>query len=151
MQDKVRTVSTEKLAEEIKLLLSGNHSVTITARGNSMNPVFRDRRDKVIISPIKDKPLKRGDVIFTVTRDGRYVIHRIIKTDRENITLLGDGNIAITENAAVKDTIGLVTGYIRNEKERSCRSMRWKIYSLVWMALKPVRKYALGIWRRINR
>lgn len=150
MEEKVRAVAIEDMAEEIRLLIAENKSVTVTARGNSMNPVFRDRKDKVILSPLKGKGLKRGDVIFTVATDGRYVIHRVVKTEGETVTLLGDGNLAITESAAAKDTIGLVTGYIRNGKEHSCGSFRWKTYSLIWMALKPVRRYILGIWRRLN-
>lgn len=151
MERNIRPVATEDLAEEVRKLVSEGKNVTVTARGNSMNPVFRDRKDRITLSPCDKEKIKLRDVVLVRTMDGRYVIHRIIRKTGETIVLSGDGNVAITETALSTEIIALVTGYTRNGKERSCSSACWKAYSRLWMVLAPARKPLLRIWRKINR
>lgn len=144
-----RSVATQILAEEVKEIICEGKSVTLTARGSSMNPALRDRKDKIILSPFNVEDLSRGDVIFTKATDGEYIIHRIVGKKDNYLRLLGDGNLKFEELAAPSETIGLLTSIIRNGKEYSCNSIGWRAYSRLWMALLPVRPYLFAIWRRI--
>ncbi len=143
------SIPNELLLEETARLIAEGHTVTHVVRGNSMNPFLVDRRDKVTLSGFTEDELKRGAFILARTTDNRLVLHRIIGRQGDTLTLMGDGNVQGTELAMVSDTIGIVTRIDRKGKIYNCTGRVWKIYSAVWMGLKPVRRYLLGVWRRM--
>lgn len=152
LQTMIRTKTIDKglMSEEIRVLISEGHSVSITVRGNSMNPLIVDRRDKMTLGPWKDTDLHRGCVAFVRDSRGEYLIHRIIRREGDILTLLGDGNINMTETADVKDVIGIMHSIERKGRTITSDSLLWKAYSWIWMTLEPVRRWPLGLWRKLN-
>ena len=47
-----RIIPNEVLLPEVARLISEGHTVTLTVRGNSMNPFLVDRRDRIILGPL---------------------------------------------------------------------------------------------------
>ena len=80
---------------------------------------------------------------------GKYVFHRIIAIDGENVTLMGDGNIRGTESCTKADVKANALAVIRKGKEYSTEGKHWKRYSKLWMRLTPVRRWLLAIHRRL--
>lgn len=148
---RTKSIPNEILSQETAGLIREGHTVTHIVRGNSMNPFLVDRRDKVILSPFTDEDLRRGAFVLAKDTDGRIVLHRIINRNGEELTLMGDGNSCGTETTFVNEVIGLVTQVIRKGKTYNCKSRTWKRYSAIWMRLLPVRRYLLGVWRRIYK
>lgn len=143
------SIPNELLLGETAELIANGHTVTHLVRGNSMNPFLVDRRDKVIIGPFTDNDLKQGAVVLAKDTNGRYVLHRIISRQENKIILMGDGNLVGTEETSPDMVTGLVLKMVRKEKLYDCKGKIWKWYSAIWVRLKPVRRYLLGIWRRI--
>ena len=135
--------------EEIRQMISEGKTVTITLKGNSMNPFIVHLRDQMTLGPWKDEEIRKGTVALVKDIRGNYLIHRIIKREGNKVTLLGDGNVAQTETATLDNVIGIMQSLTRKGRTYTPKSLTWKIYSAIWAILTPVRRYPLGLWRRI--
>ncbi|MBR5615977.1 MAG: S24/S26 family peptidase [Clostridia bacterium] len=137
------------MMEEIRKLVSEGMSATITVKGNSMNPFIVDRRDRITLGPFEDEELRRGCVALVRDVRGEYLVHRVISREGDMVTLLGDGNLRMTEKAHESDVIALMRSVERKGRRVSVDSFVWKAYSWLWMFLEPVRRWPLGLWRRL--
>ena len=137
------------MMEEIRTLISEGKSVTLTVKGNSMNPFIVHMRDRMTLGPWKDEDIRKGTVALVKDIRGNYLIHRIIKKDGHTVTLLGDGNVGFTETATTDNIIGIMHSIERKNRIWTSESMIWRVYSWVWMALTPLRRYPLAIWRKL--
>ena len=137
------------MMEEIRGMVSEGLSVTISVKGNSMNPFIVDGRDQITLGPFKEGELRRGCVALVRDVRGEYLVHRIIGREGDTVILLGDGNLCMTEKALVSEVIAIVRSIERKGRNISTDSFIWRAYSWIWMALKPVRKWPLGLWRRL--
>ena len=135
---------------EISKLISEGKTVSISAKGYSMNPFIMHMRDQIILGPWTDDQIRKGAVVLAKDTRGCHVLHRIIKRDGDMITLMGDGNVGITETAEVKEVIALMHGCIKKGRTYSVQSLRWRLYSWFWKMLTPVRRYPLALWRRLH-
>lgn len=132
---------------EIARLLDEGHSVTLTLRGISMRPFLEDGRDKAILTK-PSKPVRVGDVVLAEVLPRRYALHRIVKIDGNLITMRGDGNLA-TEQFDASKILGTARCFYRKGRNRPdyTTGWKWRIYSTVWTALLPVRRYLLFAYR----
>ena len=137
------------MMEEIRTLISEGKTVSLTVKGNSMNPFLVSMRDQMTLGPWKDEDLKKGCVALVKDSRGSYLIHRIIKRDENTVTLLGDGNIGFTETATFDNVIGIMYSVTRKGREWASDSLLWRFYSWAWMLLTPVRRWPLGLWRKL--
>lgn len=79
--------------------------------GNSMRPYLVGGRDKAIVeSPAGN--VRKGDVVVARLCSGETIMHRVVKIEGTNVTLLGDGNIK-PEHCHTTDIIGKATGFFR--------------------------------------
>ena len=137
------------MMEEIRTLVSEGKSVTLTVKGNSMNPFIVHLRDRMTLGPWEDEDIRKGTVALVRDSRGNYVIHRIIKRDKNTVTLLGDGNVGFTETSTTADIIGIMKSVERKGRVWTKDSLVWRTYSWIWMVLTPLRRYPLAIWRRL--
>ena len=138
------------MMEEIRALISEGKLVTLTVKGNSMNPFFVHLRDQITLGPWKDSDIRKGTVALVKDTRGNYLIHRIVKREADRITLIGDGNIGLIENATLENIIGIMYSITRKGRTHSAQGLLWKSYSWLWMLLTPVRRWPLGLWRKLN-
>lgn len=136
------------LLPEVVTLLNEGHTVTLRLRGFSMRPFLEDNRDKALL--IKPSTINVGDPVLCEIAPLHFVLHRIIKIDDEDITLRGDGNIGV-EHCKRENVLGAVIGFYRKNRKRLDRTdgWKWRLYSYVWTRLFPLRRYILGIYRRL--
>jgi hypothetical protein len=137
------------MMEEIRTLVSEGKTVTLTVKGNSMNPFIVHLRDRMTIGPWKDEDIRKGTVALVKDTRGSYVIHRIIKRDKDRVVLLGDGNIGFTETATLDNVIGIMHNIDRKGRIWTPQSTIWRLYSWFWMTLTPLRRYPLALWRKL--
>lgn len=146
-----RTITIDKaiMMEEIRQLISEGKTVTITVKGNSMNPFVVHLRDQMTLGPWKQEDIRKGTVALVRDTRGNHLIHRIIEVCPDRVVLLGDGNVKLTETATWDNIIGIMYSITRKGRTYTPQSMIWRIYSAIWMFLTPVRRWPLGLWRRI--
>ena len=138
------------MMQEISKLVSEGKTVSISAKGYSMNPFITHLKDQITLGPWTDEQIREGAVVLVKDIRGLYLVHRIIKRDGDTLTLMGDGNIGIIETAHVNNVIALMIGVIKKGRTYSVKSLRWRLYSWFWKLLTPVRRYPLALWRRMH-
>ena len=137
------------MMEEIRTFVSEGKTVTLTVKGNSMNPFIVHLRDRMTIGPWKDENIRKGTVALVKDTRGNYVIHRIIKREKDTVVLLGDGNVGFTETATLDNIIGIMHNIDRKGRIWTPQSTLWRLYSWFWMTLTPLRRYPLALWRKL--
>lgn len=118
------------------ILLEGQ-AVKVAVKGQSMLPFFVSGAT-VSIRPITPSDFKLYNVVFA-DAGNHFVIHRIIGLEGDKVTLLGDGNIVGTESMTRDKVYGVV----------DCSALNLLLARL-WVALRPVRRFPLAIFRRIT-
>ena len=139
------------MMQEITRLVSEGKTISISAKGYSMNPFIVHLKDQITLGPWTDDQIRKGAVVLVKDIRGCYLIHRIIKREDNVLTLMGDGNIGIIETAYVEDVIALMHAVIKKRRTYSVNSLSWRLYSWLWKLLTPVRRYPLAVWRRLHQ
>lgn len=136
---------------EVEHLLSENRDVEIMVRGNSMRPLLRDNRDRVVIRPSCPDDICCGAIMLFRHR-GQYVMHRVLEIDGDRITFAGDGNYKLQEVVTRNDVVARVVAVVRPSDRRiDCDSRQWRIMSRGWLILPPmIRRIILGVFRRLK-
>ena len=136
-------MANEVLLPQVIALLKEGHTVTLPLRGRSMRPFLEDGRDKALLAAINELP-KVGDAVLAEIMPGRYVLHRIIAIDGQEVTLRGDGNLGC-EHCRIDNIQAKAIGFYRKGKDKSDSTdgRKWRIYSWWWTRLFPIRHYLL--------
>ena len=135
-----RIVPNEVLLEDAAALMNEGHEVCFTPLGNSMLPFIRGGIDPVRLRKMPSVAV--GDILL-VRYKGKYVLHRLIALEGEQLTLMGDGNIRGTEQCRLEDVLGTVVAIERGGKTIQPTSGRW------WRRLLPIRRYILALYKRL--
>lgn len=137
-----KTVANQIMLEDAAALMEEGREVTFRPLGSSMLPFIRGGKDSVRLR--KMPTVKVGDMLLVRLQPGpHYVLHRLIRMEGDQLTLMGDGNISGTEQCTTADVLGTVVAIERGKRTIQPGNGRW------WRLLKPVRRYILGIYRRV--
>ncbi len=124
-----------------------------TTSGVSMLPLFKDRRDRVVIKPVSQR-LKKYDVPL-YHRGESLVLHRVIKVKDGYYIIRGDNCL---ESEIVKDEqiIGVLTEFYRKDKRYTVEDFGYRLYSRLWVFISPAligfkkaRSFLARIYRKI--
>ena len=146
------TVNTSSfLQEAIKLQLDEGSQITLCVTGRSMRPYLSGNGDEsIIVSKHKTEELKPG-VIILFFYNNKYIFHRIIGKKNDTLVVLGDGN-CVAEKTKIENVLGIVRHVIRaGGKKVSSDSFTAQVYWRIWYILRPIRKYLLYLYNKINK
>lgn len=132
----------EALEEAVKLVAEGIY-VTIPVDGRSMLPFIVGGRDSAVLMPPEN--IDRGDVVLAWV--GKYyVVHRVLRMEGDELTLMGDGNVNLYEHCRMGDVRARVD-YIVDAKGhcRSLRSPLRRMAAWIWGVLRPLRPVLLRV------
>ncbi len=151
----MKRIEYEVAFEELMVLIEESFkqglSATITVTGDSMVPLLRHKKDSVILSACDPYSLKRGDVPLYRRDNGQYILHRIVKVNPDSYTLAGDAQSELEYGLPKTNVCALMTAFTRNGKVISCRGLRYRLYVLVWLWLRPIRPYIFSLYRQLRR
>ena len=136
------------IIEEAIRLVDDGVSVTLPVNGYSMLPFIIGGRESVILQ----KPVapKVGDIVLAWVEAGRYVVHRIIRIEGNQVVLMGDGNLVGTERCSLGDIKAIATHVVDvNGKRHDLYNKRRRFGARLWFRLHPIRRYLLAIYRRL--
>jgi len=146
-----KTVFADMVIPAVLQFIAEGHTVTLPLRGWSMRPFLEHERDKAILG--KADNLAVGDIVLAEVDKARdfYVLHRLVRIDGDQMTLLGDGNLK-PEHCRRQDIRAKALGFQRKGREKVDRpeQMKWRLYAAYWMR-QPlfVRRCLLAIYRRL--
>lgn len=137
-----KVLDTDLYMKGIEMFLMEGKDVEMTPKGFSMLPFIKGDRDSVVLTR-PARPLEVGDIVLARVGQ-RYIMHRVFSVEGENLTLMGDGNIAGTENCSSSDVIGLV-----REIHKESGKVVLPGKAAFWRRLLPFRRYILAIYKRV--
>lgn len=125
--------------------IANGGEVTFKVAGKSMQPMVFHRRDTVTIKKHSGK-LKKYDLPFYRRDDGSFILHRVIKLQKNgNYTCRGDNQWEKEFDVRDDQIIGVVTSFTRGGKVVDVNVSRgYKFYCKIWPwvhFLKPLYKY----------
>ena len=104
--------------------------------GRSMRPLFREGMDVVIVRKSAIPPKKYDVVLYG--RAGKCVLHRVIKKDGSMNLIRGDNTYRI-EKIPDSEILGILMEFDRGKKHYTTDQLGYKIYSVIWTAIYPLR------------
>ncbi len=141
------TVSLDELYPIIKEQLESGGTVQLPITGTSMIPLLVWGRDSVEL--VKCEKAQKGDIIFYRRDDGHFVLHRIIGENENGYILCGDNQWIKEYRIKDRHIIAIVKSITRKGKKFDVDNKTYKLYSKLWTAIIPLRRYFLFIIRRI--
>ncbi len=142
-------VSLDDIRPVIEEQLHQGKEVTFRIKGNSMFPfLVSDLTDVTLVKP-GDK-CHKYDVVLFQTKDGKYIMHRIIKATETEYITMGDA-LKTKEKTTNKQIIGRMNSYTTLDKHVDCDAKLYIRKVKLWVFLRPFRRILLGLMRRINR
>lgn len=133
------------IAEAIKLVGEGV-SVTFPVAGRSMRPFIVGGKESVVL--VKPESVKVGDIVLAFVENSRYVVHRVIRIDGENVTVMGDGNLVGVEHCKISDVKAIASHAVNARgKRRSFANPLRRAAAMAWVLLRPFRKWLLLTYR----
>ena len=137
------------IIEEAIRLVDEGISVTLPVNGHSMLPFIIGGKESVVLQ--KPDKLKVGDVVLAWVDNSRYVVHRIILFDGDDVILMGDGNLVGTERCKLQDIKAKATHVVGANEQMHDLYTPWRCRAArLWWHLRPIRRYLLAILRRLN-
>ena len=133
----------EVLLGEVARLLGEGREVVMTPKGRSMLPFIRGEVDRIKLQ--QPEGLKVGDIVLAYFGN-RYVLHRIVAINGDEITLMGDGNLKDVEQGERKDVVGVVVEIITPDNRHRKPGKAW-----LWRHTLFLRKYLLKVYRKLNK
>lgn len=124
-----------------------------TNKGDSMMPLIKEGRDLVVIDKT-DGRLRKFDVPLYKRDNGQYVLHRIVRVRKNDYVICGDNRVNLEYGISDRHIIGVLTAVIRNGKELSVHSKKYKAYVYLWYMLFPVRFVIIktrNLFRKIRK
>ena len=136
-----------EIIEEACRLVREGVNVTLPVKGRSMLPFIIGGKESVILH--RPGLIDVGDVVLAWVDGCRYVVHRIIRIDGDNVTLMGDGNLT-TEHCTLDDIKAIATHVVDAKDKTHYLYNRWRMLGAkVWYWLRPIRRYLLAIYRQL--
>lgn len=151
MDRKTKIVPNDVFFDEIADRIATGEKVIIRAKGESMRPFIRGGCDKIVLKKLESENLKKGNIVLARISDGRFVVHRIEKVEKDSLVLRGDGNLSTREVCRFQDVVAHATAVVRHGKMIAKGSIRWKWQGWLWPSGVFLRRLLLGLDRRRNR
>ena len=148
-QATLQEVSLDDLMPLIQERLAEGQQVRLSPQGVSMLPMLRQGKDTVVLSPAPEQ-LCRYDLPLFRMDNGKYVLHRVIRAGK-TYTCRGDNLYSAEYNIRPDQILAVVTGFSRNGKMYSTRSLVYRLYCQIWVGIFPVRRFVYRVKRRLRR
>ena len=138
-------------ADVLQVLDQGKR-VTIPVKGFSMLPFIRGSKDLVVLEKAGDV-LKADDIVLFhlgPMDGGRYVMHRVMSVDGDQVDIMGDGvpknHEHVKRSQILAKAVEIIRGGKRSVDPYSPGQLR---LVHIWQWLLPVRRYILFIYRHL--
>ena len=136
----------------IEVVLKEQGVCITTTKGDSMNPMLVEGRDRVVVVP-PVFPLKKYDVPV-YRKLGHYTMHRIVKVTKKGYIICGDNRAVLEKNVKESDIIGVLDGFYQGDKYISCTDESYLSYAkktVRGLAVRRLKHFVNRVKRRIKR
>ncbi len=145
--------SLEQALPLMQEILDSDGEVSFTPSGTSMLPLFRDKKDKIVLKKPSGK-LEKYDVPLYRRKDGSFVLHRVVGINSDGYIMCGDNQNVKEYSIKDENIVAVMTSFYRNGKYVPCSAFSYRLYSIIWTFLLPTRplyRYTFALYRKIAR
>ena len=132
-----------------RAIIEGGGVFTLRPQGKSMLPTIVPGRDTVsIVKP--EGEVQLWDVLFYKREDGNFVLHRVVRMEKDGYTLCGDGQVDLEYGVRTEQIIGVVQeihrpngNLVRGTKAYAAagqRRMRSRFLRRVWRKILHIKR-----------
>ena len=139
-------------------VLSGGGEFRMYPKGISMLPLIVQGRDSVVLMRNTETPAKKNDIVFYRRKNGQFVLHRVMKIEKNgSYTMCGDNQTVLEKGVEKEQIIGYVSRLYKGEKERDLHSLGYRLYILFYCfmplrkAIRFPKRAIMAIYRRAFR
>lgn len=131
--------------KDIEALLREGTPVGFYPQGSSMHPTIVPGRDSVIVEPLGDRRIKRGQVLlFRRPMDapvlpGKLILHRVWKVKKDGIYMVGDNEKQVEGPIDSSCFLGIMVELKRKGKTIKASNLFYRFLTGFWLFLRPVR------------
>ena len=125
--------------------------ITLT-KGDSMNPMLVEGRDKVVIVP-PEFPLKKYDVPV-YRKLGHYTMHRIVRLTKNGYIICGDNRAVLEKNVREEDIVGILDGFYQGDKyidRHDKEFLQYGIDAVMTLPKRRIKYFFKRVVRKIKR
>lgn len=141
-------ISDHEIIQNAISLVREGLRVTFPVKGSSMLPFIIGGKESVDL--VKPADLQVGHVVLAWVEGCRYVVHRVIRIEGEQVTLMGDGNIVGVEHCTLSDVAALAVNVVSRQGKHHNLYAPWRVKaSRLWFRLLPIRRWILAVYRRV--
>lgn len=135
----MKHIDTREYITMLRELINEGKDVNLIVTGSSMSPFLIHERDTVFLRK-PDHELKKGDIVFYERDSGQFVLHRILRVNRDNTyDIIGD-NQEVVEAGIRRDQIfAYVFKVKRKDKIIEPGSFWWEFFAGTWTKIIPAR------------
>ena len=138
-----------ELSPVMEECLHSGKKVRLTVVGNSMFPLFSSKRDSVVLS--KKESYRKYDIIFYRRENGACILHRIVAGRDGAFFLCGDNQTWLEYPVYPGQILGAVEAFQRKGKMCSIKSLSYRLYTVLWCAVRPLRPALLSAALKLRR
>ena len=124
-----------------------------TTCGDSMEPLFHDRRQTIVLPPLTARARRHDVILVKRATDGHYVLHRVIRVLDTGYRTRGDNRFRADAPVSDVEVLARLDGYYRGGTFVPVTSLRYRAYLFFWVK-NPLRFALLaarGALRRLFR
>lgn len=147
----VKCIKSELMFPVIEEIMDIGIRVRITVTGMSMYPFLRENKDSVELSRIDFAKIKLGDILLVQIEEGRYILHRVFRKNKNCFYLNGDAQKTTEGPLLPEQILAKVTAVWRDNKYIACSEKSWRILSYLWRKLFPIRYLIIKIYGRLRK
>lgn len=148
---KVKKVRTDDILPVVKEILDRGGITNISVSGASMIPFLHKDEDRVELSSVSFNNIQRGDIVLIVRDSGEYVLHRVLRKEKEYFYIVGDAQQWIEGPLRTDQLIAVATAVWRKERRIECSAFWWRGLAELWMLLRPMRNHIFRLYRLLKR
>lgn len=133
--------STNELLPIIENTIAQNGTFPLTVTGSSMTPTLYGNRDIVHLVSTTVKPYKKYDIVLFKRKNGKVVLHRIVKILPDNKLLINGDCQTWTEEIENNQIIAVVKSFKRKNKVIDCNNLFYKFKISLWCKTRRIRPF----------
>ena len=121
--------SMEELVPLITEVIGEGGEFRLYPKGTSMRPLIRQGIDAVALVSLERRP-KKGDVLLYRRESGQYVLHRLMRVEKDGTLCFCGDNQRLLEHGVSRDSvIAVVRTFFRGEKRLEAKGFAMRLYT----------------------
>ena len=127
----------------IQEVLDSGGEFLLSPKGTSMLPLLIQGEDRVVLKKYESVLPKKHDIVFYRRENGDFVLHRLMKIQKDGTYVMcGDNQLILEEGILPSQIIAYVSMIHKNARPLSLSSFRYRIYVWLWCFL-PYRRFVM--------